>query len=54
MLRRLEKSGRCEENEEDAEESKLNGRSEQILVDGSPGVQAKEVNNLFYLLRSTF
>ncbi|KAH9525124.1 hypothetical protein Btru_000367 [Bulinus truncatus] len=43
VLRRLEKSGRSEDNEDDQEENKINGRSEHILVDGSPGVQAKEV-----------
>ncbi|XP_055887921.1 uncharacterized protein LOC106069788 isoform X2 [Biomphalaria glabrata] len=45
LLRRLEKSGRSDDNEDDSEENQLKGRSEQILVDGSPGVQANEVVN---------
>ncbi|CAL1540923.1 unnamed protein product [Lymnaea stagnalis] len=43
VLRRIEKTGRSEDTEDDLEEKRLSRRSEHILVDGSPGVQAKEV-----------
>lgn len=43
VLRRLEKTGRSEDTDEDHDEKRLSRRSEHILVDGSPGVQAKEV-----------
>ncbi|XP_059153909.1 uncharacterized protein LOC131939546 [Physella acuta] len=43
VLRRLEKTGRSEDTDEDHDEKRLSRRSEHILVDGSPGVEAKEV-----------
>ncbi|XP_005105925.2 uncharacterized protein LOC101854434 [Aplysia californica] len=44
LLRRLERSGRSEDGEEEPEERAGLGRqSDNFLVDGSPGVQAKEV-----------
>ncbi|GFO49131.1 hypothetical protein PoB_007563600 [Plakobranchus ocellatus] len=49
VLRRMENSGRSDDVDEDVEGRRLSRRSENILVDGSPGVQAKEVEN--YLSR---
>ncbi|GFR59243.1 hypothetical protein ElyMa_001789400 [Elysia marginata] len=49
VLRRMETSGRSEDVDEDTEGRRLSRRSENILVDGSPGVEAKEVEN--YLSR---
>ncbi|RUS91844.1 hypothetical protein EGW08_000415 [Elysia chlorotica] len=49
VLRRMETSGRTEDVDEDTEGRRLCRRSENILVDGSPGVQAKEVES--YLSR---
>ncbi|KAK3734946.1 hypothetical protein RRG08_038970 [Elysia crispata] len=49
VLRRMETSGRTEDVDEDTEGRRLSRRSENILVDGSPGVQAKEVES--YLSR---
>ena len=45
VLRRLETSGRSEDVYDDAEGRRLSRRSENILVDGTPGVQAKEVGS---------
>ncbi|BFZ09232.1 hypothetical protein BsWGS_12271 [Bradybaena similaris] len=43
LIRRLEKAGYSEDLIEEIEEKRFSYRPEQILVDGTPGVHAKEV-----------
>lgn len=43
LLRRLEKTGRSEDLNEELDEKRCMRLSEHSLVDGTPGVQAKEV-----------